>query len=88
MGSFYDTLYESLDIGFGCNFVDSINMMRPTKYKNPKFTDKTYTLCDNDVDGPYVKEERSDGYKTKLRMSKDRFYQFQSFISQNGWIKV
>ena len=88
MGSLYDTLNESVGVSTDCNCMDSVFNMRPIKYKNPKYDDKTYTLHDDDIRGPYVMEERSDGYKSKLRMSRDKFYQFQSLLCQNGWVQV
>lgn len=67
--------------------MDGFDMMKPTKFKNPKFDDKTYTLSDDDIRGPSVVEERKDGYKSTLRMSKDKFYQFESLLIQNGWTR-
>jgi hypothetical protein len=89
MGSLYDTLNESLDVGGYYWIMGSISVKKPTKWINPNIQGKKYILhFDDDYHGPYVEEIRDDGYTTTLKMSKDKYWDFQGLLLQTGWIQV
>lgn len=89
MDSLLFTLHESLDVS-GINWTMGVfNMKKPTKWVNPNIAGKKYILhFDDDYHGPYVEEIRDDGYTTTLKMSKDKYWDFQGLLLQTGWIQV
>lgn len=78
-----------MDVSCYCNVMGHVDMRNPTKWKHPDIDGKKYILhYDDDYRGPFVEEIRDDGYTTKLKMSKDKFWDFQALLSQMGWVQI
>ena len=89
MGSLSHIVYESLGISTYNWIVDIFNMNKPKQWINPDVKGKKYILhLDYDHRGPCVEEIRDDGYTSKLRLTKDKFWDFQAVLSTAGWFQV